>query len=98
MSGHVPLHQSISSVSVTALISSPRLGWGMPTTATMLTAGVSQDHLFEFARVDLEPTTDDHVLRPVDEVVIAIFVAAADVTVRNQPARITSSVSSGRPR
>ena len=44
----------------------------------------SGDHIFQFAREDVETAADDHVLLPVDDVKIAVGIEAAHVA-RVQP-------------
>ena len=63
-----------------ATISSPWMASGTPTTAAVATRGVLVKHLLDLAGVHVVAAADDHVLGPVDDEVVAVLVAAGQVS------------------
>ena len=41
---------------------------------------MSGEHVFHLSRIDVEPTTDNHVFGPVDQIVKALFVLSGKIT------------------
>ena len=66
----------------TACTRSPHFASGRPITATSLTGGMRAEHGLDLGRIDVLAAGDDHVALAVDEVDVAVLVAAGHVADR----------------
>src|SRR5689334_6786509 len=53
---------------------------GNPDYGAFLNRGMRQHRAFDLGREDVEPATDDHVLEAIDDVVVALVIAVADIS------------------